>query len=136
MIEDQLAPSRAIVKLERGGLSVAEIFASSDVNYEYEVPLRAEYLRQGRFSDAEAYDLSLNAKPAGLEALRAILVPPEFDAAATQRYMEFAFARLNAAASRRQAGSQRAPAGFCATRIRRRKMAGYGGLGSPAISSF
>jgi hypothetical protein len=92
MIEDQLAPARAIVKLERGGLSVAEAFASSGVNYEEEVPLRAEYLRQGRFSDVEAYDLRLKAMPAGLEALRAILVPPAFDAAATQRYMEFAFA--------------------------------------------
>jgi len=92
MIEDQLAPARAIVKLERGGLSVAEAFASSAVDYEEEVPLRAEYLRQGRFSDVEAYDLRLEAKPAGLEALRAILVPPAFDAAATQRYMEFAFA--------------------------------------------
>jgi Zn-dependent protease len=92
MIEDQLAPARAVVKLERGGLSVAEAFASSGVNYEEEVPLRAEYLRQGRFSDVEAYDLRLKAKPAGLQALRAILVPPAFDAAATQRNMEFAFA--------------------------------------------
>jgi hypothetical protein len=90
MIEDQLTPARAIVKLERGGLSVAEAFALSDVDYEEEVPLRAEYLRQGRFSDAEAYDLRLNPKPAGLEALWAILVPPAFDAAATARYMEFA----------------------------------------------
>ncbi len=92
MIEVQLAPARAIVKLERGGLTVAEAFASSDVDYEEEVPLRAEYLRQGRFSDAEAYDLRLNAKPAGIEALRAILDPPAFDATATARYMEFAFA--------------------------------------------
>jgi hypothetical protein len=88
MIEDQLAPARAIVKLERGGLSVAEAFVSFDVYEE----LRAEYLRQGRFSDVEAYDLRREAKPAGLEALRAVLVPPGFDAAATQRYMEFAFA--------------------------------------------
>lgn len=92
MIEDQLAPARAIVKLERGGLSVAEAFASPGVDYEEEVPLRAEYLRQGRFSDVEAYDLRLKAKPAGLEALRSLLVPPAFDAAATRRYMEFAFA--------------------------------------------
>jgi Zn-dependent protease len=92
MIEDELAPARAIVKLERGGLSVAEAFASSDVDYEEEVPLRAEYLRQGRFSDAEAYDLRLKPKPTGPQALRAILVPPPFDAAATPRYMEFAFA--------------------------------------------
>src|SRR5262249_56978833 len=62
------------------------------VDYEEDVPLRAEYLRQGRFSDVEAYDLRLKAKPSGFESLRAILVPPEFDAATSQRYMEFAFA--------------------------------------------
>jgi len=94
MIKEALAPARAIVKLERGGLSVAEAFLSSVdyVDYEEDVPLRAEYLRQGRFSDVEAYDLRLKAKPGGFESLRAILVPPEFDAAASQRYMEFAFA--------------------------------------------
>ncbi len=92
MIEDQLAPARAIVKLERGGLGVAEAFASSEVDYEEEVPLRTEYLRQGRFSDVEAYDLWLTPKPGGLEAVRAILDPPAFDDAATKRYVEFAFA--------------------------------------------
>lgn len=64
-----------------------------DVDFEVDVPLRAEYLRQRRFSDVEAYDLSLKHKePGGLEIVRAVLSPPAFDDAVTLRYMEFAYA--------------------------------------------
>src|SRR5262249_1873344 len=93
MISQKLPVARGTVKVERGGLSVAEASAMRDVDFKMGVYLGAEYLRQGRLSDVEAYDLKLKRKDSGgLEIVRAVLSAPAFDAAAAQRYMEFAYA--------------------------------------------
>ncbi len=93
MIEEELAAARAIVKLERGGLNAGEAASMPDVDFEEDVPLRAEYLRQGRYGDVEAYDQRLKGKGEGrLKTALALLDPPSFDSAATQRYMDFAYA--------------------------------------------
>jgi Zn-dependent protease len=93
MIAQELPAARARVKLERGGLTAAEASAMRDVDFEQQVHLREEYLRQGRLSDVEAYDLRRKRREVGgLEIVRAVLSVPAFDAAAAQRYMEFAYA--------------------------------------------
>lgn len=93
LISQQLPIARATLKLERGGLSVTEASAIQDVDFEEDIPLRAEYLRQGRLGDVEAYDLQQDRKVAGWrDVIKAALDAPAFDADAAKRYMDFAFA--------------------------------------------